>query len=194
MAGCPPAFFFDMTFRNRLRQLHRDFGYFFFGMSIIFAVSGLAVNHIDDWNPNYDIRVKTGRLDSALSLAGPLPITQIARSIGLQDSVTGYVRSDRHRFMIFLGTNSLEIDTLRRTYRYEQVEERWLLHAFNRLHLNELKNGWVFFSDFFALGLFFMAVSGLFLNRGRNGLKGRGGWLALAGVLIPFIFVFLYLM
>ncbi len=107
--------------------------------------------------------------------------------------MTGYVRSDRHRFMIFLGTNSLEIATLARSYRYEQVEERWLLHTFNRLHLNELKNEWVFFSDFFSLGLFFMALSGLFLNKGRNGLKGRGGWLALAGVMASVLFIGLYL-
>ncbi|HED10955.1 MAG TPA: hypothetical protein ENJ10_09725 [Caldithrix abyssi] len=182
-----------MTFRNRLRQLHRDFGYFFFGMSVIFAVSGLAVNHIDDWNPNYKLTVKTGLLSPSLSFGPPLPVQKIANSIGLRDTVTGYVRSGMHRFMIFLGTNSLEIDTLGRSYRYEQVEERWLLHAFNRLHLNELKNEWVFFSDFFALGLFFMAVSGLFLNKGRNGLKGRGGWLALVGVMVPVLFIGLYL-
>ncbi len=182
-----------MTFRNRLRQLHRDFGYFFLGMSVIFSVSGLAVNHIDDWNPNYDITVKTGYLDSTLSLDRPLPITRIARSIGLADSVTGYVRSGPSHYTIFLGSHTLEINVSDYAYRYERAEERWLLHTFNRLHLNELKSGWVFFSDFFALGLLFMAVSGLFMNKGRNGLAGRGGWLALLGIIIPAVFVYLYL-
>jgi len=37
------------------RSLHRDVGYFCIGLVIIFAVSGIAVNHKDDWNPNYRI-------------------------------------------------------------------------------------------------------------------------------------------
>ncbi len=162
-------------------------------MSIIFAVSGIAVNHIDDWNPNYDITVKTGRLDSSLSMERPLPITRIARSIGLEDPVTGYVRSGPDQFTIFLGSNTLEINVSDYAYRYERADERWLLHTFNRLHLNELKNGWVFFSDFFALALLFMAMSGLFMNKGRNGLAGRGWWLALSGIVIPAGFAWLYL-
>ncbi|HQL31599.1 MAG TPA: hypothetical protein PLM67_15390, partial [Thermoanaerobaculales bacterium] len=41
----------------RLRRLviatHRDVGYFIAGLTVIYAVSGIAVNHIDDWNPSY---------------------------------------------------------------------------------------------------------------------------------------------
>ena len=45
--------------RLKLRKLiiatHRDVGYFFAGLTVIYAISGVAVNHIDDWNPNYVI-------------------------------------------------------------------------------------------------------------------------------------------
>ncbi|MGO2479734.1 MAG: PepSY-associated TM helix domain-containing protein, partial [Pseudoalteromonas sp.] len=37
------------------RSLHRDIGYFCIGLVIIFAISGIAVNHKDDWNPNYRV-------------------------------------------------------------------------------------------------------------------------------------------
>ena len=37
------------------RAVHRDFGYLFFGMTIIYALSGIAINHINDWNPNYKV-------------------------------------------------------------------------------------------------------------------------------------------
>ncbi len=37
------------------RAIHRDFGYLFFGMTIIYALSGIAINHLDDWNPNYKV-------------------------------------------------------------------------------------------------------------------------------------------
>ena len=35
--------------------LHRDLGYLAFGLSIVYAISGVAVNHAADWNPNYKI-------------------------------------------------------------------------------------------------------------------------------------------
>ena len=38
------------------RILHRDIGYFFFGMSVIYGLSGIALNHLDDWDPSYNIR------------------------------------------------------------------------------------------------------------------------------------------
>lgn len=35
------------------KAVHRDFGYLFFGITLIYALSGIAINHLDDWNPNY---------------------------------------------------------------------------------------------------------------------------------------------
>ena len=49
------------------RILHRDLGYIFFGMTIIYALSGIALNHIKDWNPSYDITPKEIQLENVLS-------------------------------------------------------------------------------------------------------------------------------
>lgn len=32
--------------------LHRDVGYLATAMTLAYAISGIAVNHIADWNPN----------------------------------------------------------------------------------------------------------------------------------------------
>ena len=37
------------------RATHRDLGYFFMAMTLIYAISGIALNHRKDWNPNYII-------------------------------------------------------------------------------------------------------------------------------------------
>ncbi len=37
------------------RITHRDIGYLIAGLTIIYAVSGIALNHKHDWNPNYII-------------------------------------------------------------------------------------------------------------------------------------------
>ena len=44
-----------INWRKVNNVLHRDVGYFFFGMCIIYALSGIALNHIADWDPNYII-------------------------------------------------------------------------------------------------------------------------------------------
>ena len=38
--------------------LHRDIGYLSVAMVVIYGVSGIAVNHIGDWKPNYDLSKK----------------------------------------------------------------------------------------------------------------------------------------
>nr|MCU0409567.1 hypothetical protein [Bacteroidales bacterium] len=35
------------------RITHRDIGYLIAGLTIIYALSGIALNHKHDWNPNY---------------------------------------------------------------------------------------------------------------------------------------------
>ena len=45
-----------MKFKRLIIATHRDIGYFFAGLTVLYAISGVAVNHIDDWNPNYVIR------------------------------------------------------------------------------------------------------------------------------------------
>ena len=43
-----------LRWRPWLRALHRDIGYLAVGLTVVYALSGLAVNHIGDWDPNFD--------------------------------------------------------------------------------------------------------------------------------------------
>ena len=45
------------------RSLHRDIGYFCIGMTLIFAISGIAVNHVEDWSPNYEVTQQRFEID-----------------------------------------------------------------------------------------------------------------------------------
>ena len=42
-----------IMWRKWFRVLHRDIGYVAVALIIAYGVSGLAVNHIEDWNPSY---------------------------------------------------------------------------------------------------------------------------------------------
>ena len=39
--------------RGWLRAIHRDVGYLAVGLTLVYAISGLAINHINDWDPNW---------------------------------------------------------------------------------------------------------------------------------------------
>ncbi len=43
--------------RKWSRILHRDIGYFFIFTSLIYGISGIALNHMSDWNPNYSVDI-----------------------------------------------------------------------------------------------------------------------------------------
>ena len=79
------------------------------------------------------------------------------------------------------------------TASFEETRERPGLRQANFLHLNQAKKLWTWMADLYAVGLLILAVTGLFVLRGRNGITGRGAWLTAVGVAIPAVFLLLYL-
>jgi len=174
--------------------LHRDIGYLCVGLTVVYAVSGVAVNHRADWNPSYDIASETMVLENAHDL-DPLDggfADAVLRRLELGGNVRGTFRRSPTEVDIFLGDATLSVDLAAGTAAYEQVRERPVLRETNFLHLNEPKKLWTYMADVYAVLLAFLAVSGMFVLKGKNGIKGRGAWLTVAGILVPIIFLLLY--
>jgi hypothetical protein len=175
--------------------LHRDVGYFFFGMTIIYALSGIALNHIDDWDPNYIIKNRNYEVDPQ-QLSSSMSRQQVERLIEELDINKGI---KKHYYpspgvlKVFLRGGSLTVNINSGHGFVETVDRRPLFYEVNYLHYNHTKFLWTWFSDIFAGGLVLMAITGLFVLRGKNGLKRRGVWFVLAGVAIPIVFLILYL-
>ena len=51
---------------------------------------------------------------------------------------------------------------------------------------------YTWFSDIYAAGLIFLAITGLFVLRGKNGIIGRGAWLTAIGIILPALFLLYY--
>jgi hypothetical protein len=75
--------------------------------------------------------------------------------------------------------------------RRTRMRDRPLIRDANYLHLNEIRGAWTFVADGFAACLIFLAISGALIVKGRQGLWGRGGILALVGILLPIAVVVL---
>lgn len=183
-----------MNLRRLNRALHRDLGYFFFGMTVIYAVSGIALNHRHQWNPNYivDAREFQIEVDRNRERIDQAYARQILEEL---DVGAGYrthmVAGDNLR--VFVQGGSVTVNLVDGSGGLEILRRRPVLNRLNFLHYNTPRKLWTWFSDLFAVGLIVLAVTGLFILRGREGITGRGAWLTSLGIIIPIIFLFLYL-
>lgn len=180
-----------MKWRRWFRALHRDVGYVAVALTIAYALSGIAVNHIDDWNPNYTFD------ERAIDL-GPLPAGSLAdqeafvvTALALDRAeVRGHFQETVNELRVFLPEGQevrVRIDTGRGTVK--MISKRAVLFEVNSLHLNNLKGVWTYVADVFALALMFLAITGMTMMKGDRGLAGRGKWFVGGGLLIPITFV-----
>lgn len=173
------------------RNLHRDVGYLVSVLTALYAISGLAVNHIDDWNPNYAISagpVAVGPLD-----ASDLDAAE-ARIVAALDLDPAQVRGRHHaspaELKVFLEEGGeVVVDPATGQGTIKRVQKRQGLFQANALHLNRLKGAWTFVADAYAVVLFYLAVGGLFMLKGKTGFMGRGKWLVAVGTLVPIAFL-----
>ncbi|MFA8451687.1 MAG: PepSY-associated TM helix domain-containing protein [Bacteroidales bacterium] len=170
-------------FRRWIRILHRDLGYFFVAMTIIYSLSGIAINHLRDWNPNYQINI--------IEFTSPLPsnpqlsdVKIMLKKLGQEKNYKKHYSKNKDNVKVFLKSGSIEINTQTHKGTFEKLEKRWLFHQINYLHLNPFR-AWTFFSDFFAGVLIFLAISGLVMVKGKNGFFWRGAILFFIGIIIP---------
>jgi uncharacterized protein len=173
-------------------DLHRDIGYFLSGLIFIYCLSGLALNHVNDWNPDFVIDKRM------------VPLSKSYTKEEINDSVVGELsalvgesKPKVHDFptathvKIYYDNATLFVDLDAKTATYERVSRRPLVFQSNVLHRNSLK-GWKWASDVFALLLILITVSGWFMLKGKNGLMGRGKWFVAAGVVPPVAAIILF--
>lgn len=177
------------------RALHRDIGYFCIGLTLVFGLSGIAVNHIDDWNPNYRVDVQRISIPEAQQFSHDdqafttYLISKLPENLALKttfwESPNRYKLFFRHNIT---GTALIHEQQL----LLERVEVRPIFRQVNFLHLNEAKRWWVWVSDLYAGMLIFLACSALFMVKGKKGVWSRRGVLVLIGFAVPIGFVLVY--
>ncbi len=183
-----------MKWRKWNNIIHRDLGYLCFGLTIIYVISGVAVNHIDIWNSSYSIERIESQLKAPLPAdpSGKETIATILAELGETGRYKNSFRPDPRTLQIFVEGNTLTIDLSSGRVLQEKVSPRPILRQLNFLHLNHPKKAWSWFADLYALCLGMLAITGLFVLKGKRGITGRGAWLTVTGILIPIFFLWLY--
>lgn len=180
-----------MRWRHLFRVIHRDIGYTCVALTLAYGLSGIAVNHIEDWNPSYSFDERTVDI-------GPLPITSlpeqesfVVRALSLDPAeVRGHFLETATTLRVFL-TDGQEAVVDPRTGRgtLKTLARRAVLFQVNALHLNNLKGAWTYVADVFAFALILLALTGATMMKGNRGLAGRGKYFIAAGLAIPIGFL-----
>jgi hypothetical protein len=184
-----------MKWRRWNNIIHRDLGYLCAGLTIVYVVSGIAVNHVRDWNPNFRIESANARIDPvpAGDPRSPTVIREILSRLGESSEYRDSFRPDSGTLEIFTANGLISVDLTTGDVRLERVKSRTLLREANFLHLNHAKKLWTYMADLYAIALGLLAITGLFVLKGKKGITGRGAWLTGMGLLVPVVFLWVYL-
>lgn len=171
---------------------HRDLGYFFSSLIILYCISGIALNHVNDWNPDFIIHKETVQLSNAYkrSEVDHKVILALSQSVH-EKTYKVFDFPTNNQVKIYYDNATLHVNLETGLGEYEKVEKRHLFYETNVLHRNSLK-GWKWVSDIFALLLIIISITGLFILKGKYGLKRRGIWIMGAGLLLPVIAILLF--
>jgi len=182
-----------MVWRKQNRWLHRELGYLFFGMAIIYGVSGIALNHgvARHWDPGIIARSET------FHFRAPIPKTEVDREIinellelcDEKDNYKQYFFPTDEYLMIYLKGGHIDLELASGNVKLTKVRNRPVFKEVNYLHYNKPKKLWTWFSDLFALSMIMLAISGIIMVRGKKGIKGKNAILLAVGILIPLLFL-----
>ena len=184
------TFMAKLKWRKWFRIIHRDFGYLFFAVTLIYAISGIAINHLDNWNPNYI--VTTENIQTQLKQgAEKSEILDMLKSFEEHKNYKNHYFPDENNLKIFLKNGNVYVNLNSGKGLIEINKRRAVFREMNYLHYNPVK-WWTWFSDLYCGALIALAITGLFLVRGKKGITGRGAWLTILGIIIPIVFLFIY--
>jgi hypothetical protein len=177
-----------VKWRRLNNVLHRDIGYLAVGLTVVFGVSGLALNHRADWNPSYRQQKAARQIAPLTSTDRDGQVREALTKLGITEEPRNAFRPDPQTLQMFFKDTTYAIDVPTGAVIVEVVRPRPVLLELNQMHLNADKGVWTVIADVYAAALILMALTGMFVLRGQTGITGRGAWLVAIGVLLPLLY------
>lgn len=185
---------FTATLKKRwrawLRAIHRDIGYLAVGFTIIYAISGIAQNHLEDWGDvsyrSYEQTIAIAPIPAGTPDAQAIALVQKAANLGTPTA--SLVAGDEIRLEYANGAKVTALGDSGHV-TIQGRERRAFIGWANWLHTARQKKAWKYAADAFAILLLYLAISGIFMIKGKLGFKWRGAALISIGVAVPVLAV-----
>ena len=152
-----------------LVRWHRRIGLLVTGVMLVFAISGFALNHQSQWDPYYTVSKRHEIVkDLGLSMDEDELDLYLRKKYSINEKMNSSVWENSRTVTISYSNGiSFVIDFKNKSIVEEVTSKRPVIYNFIHLHLNAFKGLWIYFSDFFAIGLIFLSISGVYLTLGR---------------------------
>jgi hypothetical protein len=182
-----------MNFSKLNRITHRDIGYLIAGLTIIYAISGIALNHKNNWNPNYIFENSTFKTAIPVNRESFSDETarSILKSIQADEGYKTFHFPTGNKVTMFVDGGFVQVNAITGEGVIEKISKRPLFYQINFLHYNPGR-WWKYFSDIFCVALITVTITGLFIIKGKNGITRRGAILTAIGIILPLLFLFIY--
>lgn len=174
--------------RKYARSIHRNLAFFFLGTSVIYALSGMAFNHRDDWNP--DKRFEESAIKTEIDLnvdARQLRknLIQMIEEVAPEQKYGGHKKVSESEIKVrFRGSGFILVDkNTGEGSKMEEVNRTFFFHA-NTLHRMP-NEAWKWYSDMYAITLLILAITGLFVA--KKGIWSIERLFLVAGFIAPIV-------
>lgn len=173
--------------QQKIRNLHRDLGYFYVGLIISFATSGILMNHRDMWEAQkFNVIVKEISVKISPNDVTETYAKQFISKYGIKDTFRKF-KNKAGLLRISYKNTDVEIDLTTGKGEIETYQKTPIISQMMFLHKNT-SNWWIYYSDIFGISLITIAVTGtLMIPRGNLSFKERGWKLALLGLVFPIV-------
>lgn len=197
---------FEQYKKSLSRNLHRDLGYFFIGITLIYAITGFVLSArglgwfkneyrftttieknipIEDFKSVLLEEARDGKLDYIYSTETAKVVQRnINRLVFMDKKGDILVFGSRKNFLI----NYNPIDGKAEVY-YKAYPK--YLQLFITAHLATNNYVWYYLAMIYSVVLAFFAISAIYIVKGKYGFRKRGALLTTLGVLTVFIFVYI---
>ena len=176
---------------RRINNLvHRYLGYACVGFTLVYAVSGAALNHAHQFNPDYLVKTRT------LAAAPPARgvsldyFRRLGEKAGINGRIKGIIPAGDKRWRVVFDGATVVVDPAAGRMVVREKRPRPLLRPLNFLHLNQPRAAWTLCADLYCISLVVLAVTGLMVRPGA--FRGAAGLVLLAGILVPLVFLWFY--
>ena len=115
-----------MNWRRLNNIVHRDLGYLAVGLTIVYGISGLAVNHKADWNPSYRVRKTVERIEPITATTRDEIVREARQKLGVAEEPLQHAHALEEEPLVLLVGDPDAAEELQRVLLHEPAADREL--------------------------------------------------------------------